>query len=341
MDLFSNQCRLDHLPVELLEMIVSLIQGKAALKSISCVSRLFRQLCAPVLFKVLHVGFSNVGLDRILDVSESPLAHHVKVIHYNAPALVDPLAANWDTFCACLYTPAEFAQDRRNLYRQRGGSGLSYRLIFSYFRQRCEEQQKILQQGRDTRALVTSLPYFSNLCTLRLSYVDGIEDQFEWLANRMLLDGHSLFPNHLERLLAAITVAAGRGLAFRSFEIWGFYSRAATEDQLLQQLAAEGLQNVDSLRLVDSPALLPFLSRVSLPRLCHVDLASCWLSIPALAEFIHIHQGSLRSIHLDNTWVLQEKLDDQGIHLSSQSARSIQDHLGSLFSASGVKLTMN
>jgi hypothetical protein len=262
-------------------------------------------------------------------------------IPFNTPLTCFSVAASWDTFCACLYTPPEFAQDRRDLYRQRGGSELSYPFIFSYFRLRCEEQQTILQQGRDTSTLATSLPCFLNLHTLRISFVDGIEDRFEWLANRMLLDGHSLYPNHLERLLTAITVAADSGLSLRSFEIWGFYSRAATEDQFLQQLAVEGLRKVDSLRLVDSPALLPFLSQVSLPRLCQVELASCWLSIPALVEFIQVHQGSLRSIHLDDTWVLQEKLDNQGIHLSARSTRSILDHIGSLLHASSIKLTMN
>ncbi|KAL4802849.1 hypothetical protein BDV18DRAFT_163809 [Aspergillus unguis] len=328
MDFFSDQCKLDRLPIELLEIIVSFIPGTASLKSLSSVSRLFRQLCAPTLFKYLRVGFSTAGLDRLLEVSKTKLAIYIKVINYEASALVDPLTGNWDTFRACLYTPAEFARDRRNLYGLKKDSGLSYRSIFSYFRLRCEEQQEILRLDRDTRDLVISLPYFPNLHILQLSFVDGIEDRFQWLANRMLLDGHSLFPNHLERLLTAIAVARKRDVTVRTFEICGFYSRAATEDLFLQQLATEALQNVEEIRLVDSPALLPFLNRVWLPCLYQVELASCWLSVPALEEFIQNHGDSLRSLHLENTWILHEELQNEGVHLSARKAAL--EHLDSL-----------
>lgn len=251
------------------------------------------------------------------------------------------VAGNWDTFCACLYTPAEFAQDRRNLYGLKQDSGLSYPSIFSYFCLRCEEQQEILRLDRDTSDLVTSLPCFPNLHIFQLSFVDGIEDRFEWLANRMLLDGHSLFPNHLERLLTAIAVARKRDVTVRTFEICGFYSRAVTEDQFLQQLATEALQNVEELRLVDSPALLPFLNRVWFPCLYQVELASCWLSVPALEEFIQNHADSLRSLHLEDTWVLYEELHNDGIHLSAGNTKAVLEHLESLLDARFIKLTMS
>ncbi|KAL4740391.1 hypothetical protein BDV11DRAFT_204312 [Aspergillus similis] len=341
MDLSSDQRKLDHLPIELLEIIVSFIPGKASLKSISSVSSLFRQLCAPSLFESLYVGFSTIGLNRLLEISNSQLARYVKIIHYEAPALVDPLAGNWDMFCACLYTPDEFAWDRRNLPALRKGRGPSYSSIFSYFCLRCKEQQEILQSDQDTRALVTSLPCFPNFHTLQLSFVDGVEEQFEWLANRMLLDGHSMFPNHLERLLTAIAVARERDVTIRSFEICGFYSRTATEDQFLKQLATEALQNMEELRLVDSPALLPFLNRVPFPRLCRVELASCWLSIPALEEFVQLHTDSLRFLHLEDTWVLVEESNNDGIHLSAGSTKTALNRLASLLSTSGILLTMD
>lgn len=90
MDFFSDQCKLDRLPIELLEIIVSFIPGTASLKSLSSVSRLFRQLCAPTLFKYLRVGFSTAGLDRLLEASKTKLAIYIKVINYEASALVDP-----------------------------------------------------------------------------------------------------------------------------------------------------------------------------------------------------------------------------------------------------------
>ncbi|KAL4744427.1 hypothetical protein BDW72DRAFT_209026 [Aspergillus terricola var. indicus] len=293
MDPTPSHGRLYCLPIELLEMIVSFIPENASLKALSRVTKLFRQLCAPKLFQSLQVGFSIPKLDRLLEVSNSQLARYVKVIHYEAPALVDP------------------------------------------------QQQEILQADRDTRALVTSLPCFPNLHTLRLSFVDGIEDQFKWLANRILLDGHSMFPNHLERLLTAVAVARGREVIIRSFEICGFHSRAAAEDQFLQELAMEALQNVEELRLVDSPALLPFLNRVSFPRLGRVEIASCWLSVPPMEEFIQLHADSLRFLHLRNTWVLVEELNNEGIHLSVGSPKTVLNHLASLLSTGSIMLTMD
>ncbi|KAL4948723.1 hypothetical protein BDW69DRAFT_198676 [Aspergillus filifer] len=312
----SDQCKLDNLPIELLEIIVSFIPGKASLKSLSSVSSLFRQLCTPILFKFLSSGFSTQGLNHLLEISNSQLARYVQVIYYEAPALVDPLAGDWDTFRACLYTPAEFAWDRRHLQTLQKDQEHSYPSIFSYFCFRCQEQQRILQANEDTKAL--------------LSFVDGIDDRFEWLANHMLLDGNSIFPNHLERLLAAISVVREHGVTIRLFEICGFNSRAASEDEYLQQLAVEALQDVEELRLVDSPALLPFLNRVLFPCLCRVELASCWLSLPALEEFLQLHAESLQFLHLADTWVLVEELNNEGIHLSAGSPKMILRQLVSI-----------
>jgi hypothetical protein len=83
----------------------------------------------------------------------------------------------------------------------------------------------------------------------------------------MLLDGHPLFPNHLERLLTAVVVARENNVAIRTFEIRGFYSRAVTKDRSLRELAGEALSSVEELRLVDSPAMLAFVNQVPFP--CH------------------------------------------------------------------------
>jgi hypothetical protein len=90
MELKSIPSRLECLPIELLGIIVSSISESTDLISLSCVNRLLRRLCVPLLFQYLSVGFSTVGLDRLLMVSRSYLAPYVKTISYEASALVDP-----------------------------------------------------------------------------------------------------------------------------------------------------------------------------------------------------------------------------------------------------------
>ncbi|KAF7177428.1 hypothetical protein CNMCM7691_005633 [Aspergillus felis] len=310
--------RLVCLPVELLEIIVSSI---------------------PEMFQCLNVGFSTVGLERLLKVSKSYLALHVKAISYEASALVDPLASHWGTFRGCLYTPNDFARDQMDMYGVRKSQRLPYSTIFSYFRLRCEEQQHIIRFDQDTRALVASLPYFPNLHAVQLRFTDGIEDRFQSLANRMLLDGHPMFPNHLEKLLTAITVAQENGVTIRTFEISGFYSRVPTEDRSLHQLATEALQKVEKLRLVDSPAMMPFVNRLSLPCLRRLELANCWLSVPALEECIRLRADSLQSLHFENTWILEEEISHEGIHISMGCTKTLLDHLARVPGARRLRLT--
>ncbi|KAL2801761.1 hypothetical protein BJX63DRAFT_426537 [Aspergillus granulosus] len=203
------------------------------------------------------------------------------------------------------------------------------------------QQQDILETEQDTRTLIASLPCFANLHTIQLLFADGIEDRFQWLANRMLLDGHPLFPNHLERLLTAVVVARENDVTIRTFEIRGFYSRAVTKDRFLQQLAGEALSSVEELRLVDSPAMLAFVNQVPFPCLRRVELANCWLSIPTLEKFTRLHSGGLESIHLENTWVLEETVDADGIHMSMGCTKSILDQLARIPGAGHLRLTIN
>jgi hypothetical protein len=223
----------------------------------------------------------------------------------------------------------------------RNDDRFTYQSLFSYFRLRCREQQEILETERDTRTLIASLPHFANLHTIQLHFADGIEDRFQWLANRMLLDGHPLFPNHLERLLTAVVVARQNDIAIRTFEIRGFYSRAVTKDSYLRELAGEAFSSVEELRLVDSPAMLAFVNQVPFPCLRRVELANCWLSIPTLQKFTRLHSGRLESVHLENTWVLEETVHAGGIHISMGCAKSILDQIARSTGAGNLRLTMN
>ncbi|KAL2801734.1 hypothetical protein BJX63DRAFT_426550 [Aspergillus granulosus] len=341
MDSHSDHSKLDCLPVELLRIIVLFISERGSLKSLSRVNRLLQQLCVPFLFQTLQVGFSIPELDRLLRVAKSQFAPYVRAINYWASALVDPFAGSWETFHTCLYPQVEFARDRIDPNGMRNDGRFTYRSLFSYFHQRCREQQDILETEQDTRTLIASLPCFANLHTIQLLFADGIEDRFQWLANWMLLDGHPLFPNHLERLLTAVVVARENDVTIRTFEIRGFYSRAVTKDRFLQQLAGEALSSVEELRLVDSPAMLAFVNQVPFPCLRRVELTNCWLSIPTLEEFTRLHSGGLESIHLENTWVLEETVDADGIHMSMGCTKSILDQLTRIPGAGHLRLTIN
>lgn len=78
------------LPEELLEMIIGFVQVDGSLLPLSEVNKLFRRLCAPVLFQTLRVTFSMAGLDRLSQASQSSICPYVKTIRYEASELVDP-----------------------------------------------------------------------------------------------------------------------------------------------------------------------------------------------------------------------------------------------------------
>lgn len=90
MEQVQRCAQFDRLPVELLEIIILYVEDREALMSLSCANKLFRQLCVPVLFRTLRTGFSIAGLTRLLEVSRSDLASHVREIIYEAANLVDP-----------------------------------------------------------------------------------------------------------------------------------------------------------------------------------------------------------------------------------------------------------
>ncbi|PKX92331.1 uncharacterized protein P174DRAFT_372900, partial [Aspergillus novofumigatus IBT 16806] len=104
-------------------------------------------------------------------------------------------------------------------------------------------------------------------------------------ANQMLLDGYPIFPNHLEKLLTAITVTQENNMTIHTFKISGFYSQAPTEDHPLQQLATKALQKVEKLQLIDSPAIMPFINQLSLLYL-QFSITLSWQTISYLLPLL-------------------------------------------------------
>ncbi|KAL4931020.1 uncharacterized protein BDV17DRAFT_297505 [Aspergillus undulatus] len=75
--------------VELLEIIISFVP-QTSLEALSSVSRLFRYLCGPLLFQSVQVGHSQAQLEGLLQISKSLYAPNVRVLRYEANALLDP-----------------------------------------------------------------------------------------------------------------------------------------------------------------------------------------------------------------------------------------------------------
>ncbi|THC94515.1 hypothetical protein EYZ11_005997 [Aspergillus tanneri] len=114
-------------------------------------------------------------------------------------------------------------------------------------------------------------------------------------------------------MAAAITVARLDGVSIRTFEVSGFYSRIDLADPLLLDLMRDALNDVHELRAINSPTMLEFLKN--------------------LEDFVRKHAGSLRYLHLEDTWLLHEKINEDGIYLSMANAQSILDNLTRIWDA--------
>ncbi|KAA8644950.1 uncharacterized protein ATNIH1004_009161 [Aspergillus tanneri] len=234
---------------------------------------------------------------------------------------------DWDYFRSHVYTYAEYESDRRESFWTFRGQEVSYLTIFAYFSTRAREQRLVQQRVQDTEALLTSIPCFSNLDTIYMRFIDGIHSQFHWLAGRMFLDDMHSLTDHLVKMAAAVAVARLDGVVIRTFEVSGFYSRIDLADPLLKDLMEVALSDIIELRAINSPTMLEFFSQVSLPSLRRFELASCWLAIDNLEDFVRKHASSLRFLHLEDPWLLHEKINENGIYLSVANAQSILDSL--------------
>ncbi|KAL4806942.1 hypothetical protein BDV18DRAFT_152217 [Aspergillus unguis] len=133
------------LPLELLEIIISFVPPKS-LKRLSIVNRLLRDLCSPLIFRSIQVGIAQAQFDKLFKISKSSYAPFVRVIRYEANALLDPIHP-------------------------------------SNIQSRMDEKRKILQASD---ILSEALPRLSNLNTIEIDLVHGIKDQFGHASGYML-----------------------------------------------------------------------------------------------------------------------------------------------------------
>lgn len=120
------------------------------------------------------------------------------------------------------------------------------------------------------------------------------------------------------------------GVVVRTFEVFGFYSKLENCDNELSETMAKALYNVEDLRLIDSPSLLEFMSTFSLPSIRRLELGACWLCVPDLKKFIVTHRKSIRSLHLEDTWLPIERLHYWGFSLCDSASETILTNIAGI-----------
>lgn len=237
---------------------------------------------------------------------------------------------------------SEYERDREDSVWFFGGQEASYSAIFNYLSSQAREQRLADEKAWETEALVSSIHQFVNLDTIYLSFVDGIQSPFQWFAGCVCLGGMHTLSDYLLEMAAAMAVAQLDGVGIKMFEISGFYSRIDLADPFLLGLMSDALSDVCNLRVINSPTMLEFLCRTPLPSIQRFELANCWLSVNDLEDFVRKNANSLCSLHLEDTWLLQEKINENGIYLSMANAKSIFDNIIGIWD-SGIldELTIN
>ncbi|KAL4893425.1 hypothetical protein BDV59DRAFT_207879 [Aspergillus ambiguus] len=328
-------CRLACLPAELLYIVLDSIQDVESLKSLSTVNRRFRELCAPRIFRTLNVALSTLGLDILVEISHSAIAPCIREILYEIPQSIDPLVEDWDYFRSHIYTPSEYNSDLEDHFWTFGGSVVSYSAVFSYFRSLSREQRICQWKGRDRENLIASFPRFPNLGSVHVSFVDGIKSPFRWFTGRVLQDdpdGPGCAKDHLTKLATAMIAAKAKGVKIHTFEMSGLYTRIDSGDSsILKRLVGKAFHDIQDLRIINSPTMLEFLTQVHMSGLRRFELGNCWLSIESLQKFVQCQKGSLRILHLEDVWMINERIDRDGVYLSMASAKTILRKLAGIW----------
>ena len=169
--------------------------------------------------------------------------------------------------------------------------------------------------------------------------MDGTKKPFSWLSARVFVDWRDSFPLHLKMVLDAMMTARRGGIIFQSFKVSGLYS---TIETIMRQKVEGALRDVEDIHIFDCPTLLDFMTTISLPSIRRLELGTCWIRPADLESFVHSHANSLRFIHLEDTWLLVEKVHDWGIRLCSGTTKIISDNLADVLNLGILQeLTIN
>jgi hypothetical protein len=187
-----------------------------------------------------------------------------------------------------------------------------------------------LTERIDAITLVQCIPRFLHLQSIELPFIDSTKKPFRWLSGRLFVGWRDSYPAHFETIIDAMVAARRNGIIVRRFKVSGFYSKISMPGPILFRKVMEALHNVEDLRLFDSSRLLNFMRQISLPSVRRLELAKCWLSVKDLQEFLHVHSGTLHSLHLEDTWLPTETVHEWGISLYSGNIKTIVDRLASI-----------
>jgi hypothetical protein len=113
-----------------------------------------------------------------------------------------------------------------------------------------------------------------------------------------------------------LVAAQDTGLALKCFEIDRMLSKLTTKDSNILEVIKTALAKVESLKLIDSPGSLEFLSSIPLPSLRRLELKKCWLvglNIKALLQphdrrVLHTHFTERNQLYHE-TWNIDGDLD--------------------------------
>ncbi|CAG8902312.1 unnamed protein product [Penicillium egyptiacum] len=293
------------LPPEILLAVFAHL-SKNDLISVSLTNWKHRYLSLPYLFHTLKVKSSLSGLNRLQNVSKSYVSTYVKILCYEASELIDPNIQRLDYFKSCIYTSSEFVRDQNDSFWGRGGERVTYNSIYSYFNCLAKEQQRILDTREDLKAFRRSIPRFASLHSVHITYVAGVHKSYLWFAPRVFADWNYSFIIHLETIIDAMVVAKENDILVRCFQISGFYAHPRACVGSLRHKMADGLSNIETLCLDDSPNLIDFMSKVHLPVLRHFELGRCWVTYEDIQSVLNAHL-QVRSVQLSKIW-LPERL---------------------------------
>lgn len=103
-----------------------------------------------------------------------------------------------------------------------------------------------------------------------------------------------------------MVVAKENGILVKSFQLSGFYAQLRACGGNLRDKMVDGLSNIESLSLDDSPNMIDFISSIHLPVLRHFELGRCWVTCADIQRVLITH-SQIRSVQLSRIW-LPEKL---------------------------------
>lgn len=233
-------------------------------------------------------------------------------------------------FSTCLYTPLEYVRDERDFRWAYHGRQITYKRIYSYFKDLSEEQQAIIQADHDFMSFSSCLPRFLRLRSLEICLTNNIEKPFRWFTGRMLVDWKNSFPDHLEAVLQGLCAARENGITIHTLQVTGFYSRLPLVGSRVSSLAVCALHTVEELYLVDSPGLFDFIAATRLPSVRVLELENCWLRVPELQKVLLTHGKTLEILHLENVWLPSERFYDWGVSLSLGTTSTVVDGISNI-----------